>query len=137
MADLRQPLEDMLRSIDGIKSASGWPTENVGAQPFAFVGFDDDAITAGNLELDLHTVDVTVLVDRKSGNLPNQIRATESLVDDFKAAVRANQDLGLPTQVGRVQYLRIREGVYQYAGVDYVGFIATLQIKEMTAVSYG
>jgi hypothetical protein len=39
MSDVRAALETMLIGIDSIKSASGYPTENVGATPFAFVGF--------------------------------------------------------------------------------------------------
>lgn len=136
ISDVRAALESMLDGIPAIKSASGYPTENVGAQPFAFVGFDDDAVTMGNRELSIHTLPITVLVARKGGNLPNQIKAVEAVIEELKAAIRANQSLGMPSFVNRVQYTRIDEGIYQYAGVDYAGFVATVDVKTHRAVSF-
>lgn len=136
MSDIRQALEAMLVNVDSIKSASGWPTENVGATPYAFAGFDLDAVTSGQRELSIHTLPITVLVARKGANLPNQLKAVEAVIEELKAAIRANQSLGMPTFVSRVQYTRFEEGIYTFAGNEYVGFIATVDIKTYRAVSY-
>lgn len=136
MSDVRAALEEMLVGIESIKSASGYPTENVGAQPFAFCGFDADAVTSGQRELSIHTLPITVLVARKGANLPNQLKAVEAVIEDLKAAIRANQSLGMPTFVSRVQYTRFEEGIYSFAGTEYVGFIATVDIKTYRAVSF-
>jgi hypothetical protein len=129
ISDVRAALETMLIGIDSIKSASGWPTENIGAQPFAFAGFDVDDVTMSNRELSLHNLPITVLVARKGGNLPNQVKATEAVIQDIKAAVRTKQHLGMPTFVDRVQYTRFEQGIFNYGGNDYVGFIASFVIK--------
>jgi hypothetical protein len=42
----------------------------------------------------------------------------------------------MPTFVNRVQYTRFEEGIYSFAGTEYVGFIATLDIKTYRAVSF-
>jgi hypothetical protein len=136
MSDVRGALETMLNGVDSIKSASGYPTENVGSTPFAFVGFDLDAVTSGQRELSIHTLPITVLVIRKGGNLVNQVKAVEAVIEELKAAIRANQSLGMPTFVSRVQYTRFEEGIFTFAGNEYVGFIATVDIKTYRAVSY-
>jgi hypothetical protein len=136
MDQIRQGLETMLDSINGVNSASGWPVEQINAVPACFVGFDDDAITMANLELDLHLLPVTFLVQQKGGNLKNQVKAVEAVIDGFRAAVRANQDLGLPLLVAGVRYTRIREGVYQMGNTPYVGFVADVTIKTTQAVSF-
>lgn len=135
IAAIRAGLETVLEGVSGIKSASGWPTENVGAVPYAFVGFDDDTITASNRELHIHHIPITVLVDRKGGNLVNQVKAVEGTINAVLAAIRANQSLGL-TDVMRVEPMRIREGVYGFANTDYVGFILDVDIKESFAATY-
>lgn len=137
MQQIRQGLETMLEGIPGVKSASGWPVEQVNAAPAAFVGFDDDTVTMGNLELDMHALPITFLVQRKAGNLKNQVVAVEALIDDFKAAVRANQKLGLPDLVAGTRYTHIREGIYEMGGTPYVGFIADITVKTTQAVSFG
>lgn len=136
MDQIRDGLETMLASISGVKSASGWPIEQANAVPACFAGFDTDDITMANLEIDLHALPITFLVQRKAGNLKNQVKAVEAVIDDFKAAVRAHQDLGLPLLVAGVRYTRIREGVYQMGSTDYVGFIADVTIKTTQAVSF-
>lgn len=135
MSDVRAALEKMLFDIVSIKSASGYPTENVGAQPFAFVGFDSEDVTMGGAELSIHTLPITVLVTRTGGNLVNQTKAVEAVIEDVKDAVRPNQSLGLPGFVYRTVVKRIDEGIYNYAKHDYVGFIATLEIKTRKNVS--
>lgn len=135
MSDVRAALEEMLVGIESIKSASGYPTENVGAQPFAFCGFESDAVTMGGRELSIHTLPVTVLVARKGANLPNQVRAVEAVIEELKDAIRPNQSLGLPGFVYRTAYTGFEEGIYSFAGNEYVGFIATLEIKTHQNVS--
>lgn len=136
VSDVRAALEEMLVGIDSIKSASAYPTENVGAQPFAFVGFDDDAVTMGQRELSIHSLPITVLVARKGANLPNQLKAVEAVIEELKEAIRLNQSLGMAQFVNRVQYTRVEEGIYSFAGTEYVGFIATVAIKTHRAVSF-
>lgn len=138
IAQIRAGLETMLLSA-GMRSASAYPTENVGTTPFAFVGFDDDTPLMGNKELHLHTLPITVLVERKGGNLPNQVKAVEAALDTLMAAIRVNQTLGTGDLVSRVQPVRIQEGVYAFGGpgMDYVGAIVTVEVKETFAATYG
>lgn len=135
MDDIRAALESVLLGIESIKSASGWPTDNVGAQPFAFCGFDDEAVTMGGRELSIYSVPITVLVARKGGNLPNQVKAVQAVIEELKDAIRPNQSLGLPGFVYRTAYTRFEKGIYSFAGTDYVGVIATLDIKTHRNVS--
>lgn len=135
MSDVRAALEEVLVGIESIKSASGYPTENVGAQPFAFVGFENDVVTMGGRELSVHAVPVTVLVARKGANLSNQVKAVEAVIQDLKDAIRSNQSLGLPGFVYRTAYTVFQEGIFTFAGNEYVGFIADLEIKTHTNVS--
>jgi hypothetical protein len=135
--DIRQGLENVLNGIESIKSASGWPMEQVNAVPAVFVGFIPQDVTMANLELSLWRVPVTFLVQRKAGNLKNQVKAVAAVVDDFKVAIRAHQDLGLPTLVSGMRYERFDPGIYAMGNVDYVGVIARLTIKTTEAVSFG
>lgn len=136
MADIRDGLEAMLESVDSIRSASGYPVEQVNAVPAAFVGFDDDDIRMANVQQDFHALPVTVLVQRKAGNLRNQMIAVEAVIEDLTAVIRANQTLGLPNLVNMVRYTRAREGVYEMGQVPYVGFILDLTIKTTQEVSF-
>jgi hypothetical protein len=136
LSDVRAGLEAMLDSVPSIASASGWPVEQVNAVPAAFVGFNDAEITMAGLELSLHRLAITVLVQRKAGNLKNQVIAVEAVVDDVLRAIRANQDLGYPNDVNMVRYDRWQEGMYQVGSVDYVGFLLDITIKTTQAVTF-
>jgi hypothetical protein len=127
---IRAGLRTVLAGADGIKSASAYPTENIGAVPFAFVGFDDDTVATDSRETHLHRLPITVLVDRKAGNLVNQVKATEAALPNVLAAIRADQDLGKPNEIARVEIRRIRQGIYKHAEIDYVGFIVDVEILE-------
>lgn len=134
---IREGLQAMLESVAGIKGASGWPTESVGSPPFAYVGFDTATVTvAAGLETWLHTLPINVLVNRKGANLPNEMQATEDVIAALLAAIRADQDLGQPGIVGYVLPEQITEGVFQFAGVDYTGFVLSVEVKETAGVSY-
>jgi len=135
IVEVREGLETLLASVPGIASASGFGTEKIGALPAAYVGFDTDQITAGASEVDLHSLPIIVLVARKA-MLPNEVRLMESLIEPLKDAIRADQDLGTQT-VCRVQFREVLEGVFKFADVDYTGFTMTLEIKEISHVSYG
>jgi hypothetical protein len=132
---IREALGQLLAGVEGIRGASGYPPEQVGAVPFAFVGFLRDVPTMGNRELHLYTLPITVLVNRKGANLGAEIRATEALIPTLLDAIRANQDLGIQG-VYRVEPTRIDEGVYQFANVDYTGFVMTVDVKETFGATY-
>lgn len=134
--EVREGLAALLVGVEGVKSASGYPTENTGAEPFAYVGFDDDAIVASQRELDLHQLPIYVFVTRAGGNLPNQVKAAEALIGPIRDAMRTTNTLG-GAVVDRIEPTRVREGIYSHAGVDYVGFILDVTIKESRGVSYG
>jgi hypothetical protein len=136
ISDVRAGLEVVLANVAGLAAASGYPTEAIGAVPFAYVGFDDDAITGGARELHLHLLPIMVMVDRKAGNLKNQVVAVEALIEPVLAALRSNQDLGGLIEVARVQPIRVRSGVYTHAGTDYIGFVVDTEIKESFAATY-
>lgn len=135
IAAIRSGLADVLESVPGIKSAAGWPTEQIGATPFAFVGFLDDAITAGNRETHLYSFSITVLVTRKGANLPAEVMAAEAIIPDLLDAIRNNQTLGLP-DVYRVEPIRIRGGVFTYANVEWTGIELRVDIKQSFHASY-
>jgi hypothetical protein len=126
---VRAALETVLLEVPEIKSASGWPTEHPGAIPFAFVGFDDEEITMAQREITLYELDVTVLVNRKGAHLPNEIRATEALIEPIKAKLVAKNRLGRADVIDAVRYTRVRGGIFEYAGNQYTGFVLSLQIK--------
>ena len=132
---IREGLAALLAGIPSIKGSSGYPPEGVGAVPFAFVGFFDDAPTMGNRELHLYSFPVTVLVQRKGANLASEVRAVETVIPELLAAIRADQDLGL-IDVYHVAPTRITEGVFSFAGTEYTGFVATIEVKESFGVSY-
>jgi hypothetical protein len=135
LEDVRAALETMLVEIPSIKSASGYPTENIGASPFAQVGFIREEVTMGGAELSLYIAPITVGVARLGGNLPNQVRAIESIIEEMKDAIRPNQTLGLPGFVYHTKYTSFDEVLPKLAGNDYVAFIATLEIKTRKNVS--
>ena len=135
IAGVRAGLEAVLAGVEGIRSASGWPTENVGPPVSCYVGFDDDAIVGGARELDLHQLPVYVFVERAGGNLVNQVKATEGVITAMRDALRANNRLG--GVADHVRVLRIREGVYEHAGQPYVGFIMDIEVKERRNVGAG
>lgn len=137
LSAIRDGLEVVLDAIAAIASASGYPTEKVGATPHAMVGFDDDAIRmGGDVETHIHTIDVSVLVGRK-GMLPNELRATEDVIDAVYVGIRANQSLGGTAGIVRVVVTRTREAIIGIGNVEYVGFVATVEIKENRYVSLG
>lgn len=135
LAAIRSALADVLETVPGIRSAAGWPTEQIGATPFAFVGFLDDAITAGSVETHLYSLPITVLIQRKGANLPAEVLAAEAIIPDVLAAIRANQTLGLP-DVYRVEPMRIRGGVFSYASVEWTGIELRVDIKQSFHASY-
>lgn len=115
-------------------SASGWPTEKVGGLPHAQLGFDDDRITMGDVEVHIHTIDLSVLVERK-GQLEQELIRTDQVKEAMLAAVRVNQSLpdadGVALEgVERITMDRAREAIVTIAGVDYIGFVGTLTVKE-------
>jgi hypothetical protein len=132
---IRDALEPLLAGVQGIAAASGYPAEVVNVVPYAYVGFADDAITGGARELHLYLLPIFVLVDRKGANLRNQVIAVETLIEPVLSVLRSNQSLGL-NDVARVQPVRVRSGVYQQSGTDYVGFVVDVEIKESFPASY-
>ena len=135
IADVRAGLETVLSGVEGMRSASGWPTENVGPPVSCYVGFDDDQIVQGAVELDLHQLPIYVFVQRVAGNLVNQVKATEDVITAMRDALRANNSLG--GVADHVRVLRIREGIYEHAGQPYVGFILDIEVKERRNIGAG
>jgi hypothetical protein len=128
IADVRAGLETVLAGVDGVRSASGWPKENVGPPVACYVGFDDDVIIQGASELDLHQLPIYVFVQQTGGNLKNELIATEGVITAVRDALRANNSLGGVSD--HVRVLRIQEGVYEHAGQPHVGFIMDIEVKE-------
>ena len=136
--DVRGGLETVLRGVDGVRSFSGWPKENVGAPVSGYVGFADTPIVPGATELQLHQLPIYVFVSLSGGNLTNELKATEGVVTAILNALRLNQKLGLGANgPDHVRLLRIREGVYGHGGTDYVGFILDVEVKERRGAQYG
>lgn len=133
---VRGALEATLAEVSEIKSVSGWPTDQVGSLPYAFVGFDDEDITGGQRELTLFNLELTVIVTRKGSMLVNETKTTESIIEPIKAKLRMKRRLGIPYFVDDVRYTRVRGGVFEYAGTQYTGFVMTLQIKTHKGVSF-
>lgn len=131
--EIRGELQELMRTAltsGGFNgSANGWPTEKVGSLPHAQLGFDDDRITMGDVEVHIHTIDLSVLVARK-GMLPAELVLTDATKEAMLTMVRANQSLNGLAGVARVTMDRAREAIVSIAGVEYVGFVGTMTVKE-------
>ena len=138
IAAVREALEAVLLEVEGINSASGWPVEQSGAIPFAFVGFVDDEVTFGaQRQLDMLVFEITVLVHRKGAHLPGEVRSTEAFIAPLQRQLRKRYNLGIPYLVDRVQYTRIRSGIYDYGGTKYTGIVMQVVVKTHSNVSFG
>lgn len=132
--NIRAGLKTVLDGVTGIQQVVAYPPEKVTANGTAWIGFFDTGILAGPREVHVHSVPVTVIVNR-NGRLPAGLEATEPVIDAALAAIRANQSLGA-VGTDRVQVTRIQQGVWGDPP-DLVGFQLTLQVKESFGATYG
>lgn len=136
IAAIRAKLETILAGVAGITSAHAYPPDGVGALPLAFVGLNDVAIayTAG-LEVNDHTLQVVVLVERIAGELPTGLKELETIEAAFRAAMR--QNVGLSNTVALCTIARIQQDTVRIGQALYIGFVATLAIHDKFGVSLG
>jgi hypothetical protein len=125
--EVRTALEDVLQGVGGIRSASGWPGQNLGPAPACFIDFDDDVIVQGASELDLHQLPVYVFVQQTGGNLKNELIATENVITAMRDALRGSTLGGV---ADHVRVLRVQEAIYEYASQPHVGFVMSIEVKE-------
>lgn len=128
LGDIRAGLATVLAGISGIAAVSPYPTEKIGAMPHAQLGMDADTESVAGQITAIHRLPLHVMVARK-GMLPEEVKAVEALIDPVKSALYANQHAGGVAGVMRVVPIATREVVFPVAGVDYVGFETTLEIK--------
>lgn len=132
---IREALAAVLAGVDGIQQSLAYPPTKVAINGTAWVGYFDTAITAGNLEIQIHQVPITVWV-RLNSQHKQGLAVTEPTIDAVLEALRQNQTLGLP-DVHRVQAIGYRQGVWEFGGNDqWIGFQVSLEIKEAFGVEY-
>lgn len=134
IAAIRSALATVLSGVTGIRGASGYPPDSIGPVPYAFCGLNDVSIdyTAG-MEVNEHTLQVIVLVDRVAGRLPANLAAVETLEAAFRTAMRSN--FGLGGVVNGAMLSRIQQDTVQIGQTSYIGFIATLDITDKFGVT--
>lgn len=136
---IREAMGELLDSVPGISSASGYPPDNVGTLPAAWCGLADTPVdyTAG-MEVNDHTLPVVVVIERTAGRLGSNLRAVEVLQEAFMVTMRAN--FGLPQFVGdnpvnSAVVQRIRQDTIRIGGTPYIGFVADVLVTHKFGVT--
>lgn len=137
--EIRGALETLLTGIAGVKSASGYPPETVGAAPAAFVGARvETTVVMAPSEQHHHALQINVLVRRAAGNTENALKAAEQMVPATLTPIRASQNLGL-SGVFLSRITGYRTDLVGYGGdnADYAAVIVDLTVHEVMASSFG
>ena len=136
---IRTAMADVLESVPGIASASGYPPDNIGPLPAAWCGLLDTTVSyMAGMEDNEHTVPVVVVVERVAGRLGSNLRALEAVQEAFMVTMR--QNFGLPTFVGAnpvnsAMVQRIRQDTIQIGSTPYIGFVADILVTHKFGVT--
>lgn len=136
---IRAAMAEVLESVPGINSASGYPPDNIGTLPAAWCGLLDTVVSyTASMEDDEHTVPVVVVVERVAGRLGSNLKAVETIQEAFMATMRAN--FGLPLFAGEnpvnsAMVQRVRQDTVQIGTTPYIGFVADVLVTHKFGVT--
>lgn len=131
LSQIRQGIADLLVDVGGFASALPRPSENVGSLPHVQVGFLDlDLSLSMGTETGLYRFPLVCFVARK-GRIDDEVATVEQMLPGVIQALGADALIELP-YISRCVATRIREGIFGHAGSDYIGFEATVEVKERT-----
>ena len=136
---IREAMAEVLKTVPGIKSASGYPPDNIGPLPAAWCGLLDTQVSyMAGMEDNEHLVPVVVVVERVAGRLGSNLRAVETLQEAFMATIR--QNFGLPAFVGEnpvnsAMVQRVRQDTVQIGSTPYIGFVADVLVTHKFGVT--
>lgn len=132
---IRGVIVEILEDSDDFASALPYPSAAVGVLPHVQLGFPQGRIELStSTEVVIHDMPATCLVAMQ-GQYDQELKLAESLLAPFIRLMHTH--LSLDGTVDYCQVTRYQTGVFRHGGVDHVGFIATLEIKEREHVALG
>ena len=131
---IRDAVIALVAAVPGIKAATAYAPEKIGATPAAWLGDDVDTIGMGALESHVHQLPLYLAVSR-TAIYGNEMRAAEALEEGILAAVRSHITLGGTVNICRVESRRqgrIGNGEAEYVGSVFGLVVHTKWATELT-----
>ena len=129
---IRDAVIALVAAVPGIKAATAYAPEKIGATPAAWLGDDVDTIAMGALESHVHQLPLYLAVSR-TAIYGNEMRAAEALEESVMAAVRSHVTLGGLVNLLTVE--RRQQGRIGNGGAEYVGCVFALRVHSKWATS--